>query len=36
VLDLSLAYEERTLASDDLLEGIAAIKERRPGNFSGH
>ena len=35
VLDLSLAYEETTLASDDLLEGIAAIKERRPGQFSG-
>jgi enoyl-CoA hydratase len=36
VLDLSLAYEEATLASDDLLEGIAAIKERRSGNYSGH
>jgi len=35
VLDLSLAYEEATLASDDLLEGIAAIKERRPGSFRG-
>jgi enoyl-CoA hydratase len=35
VLELSLAYEEATLASDDLLEGIAAIKERRPGNYSG-
>jgi enoyl-CoA hydratase len=35
VLDLSLAYEEITLASDDLLEGIAALKERRPGNFTG-
>ena len=35
VLDLSLAYEETTLASDDLLEGISAIKERRPGNYSG-
>ena len=35
ILDLSLAYEERTLGSDDLLEGIAAIKERRPGHFIG-
>jgi enoyl-CoA hydratase len=35
VLDLSLAYEEATLASDDLLEGIAAVKERRPGSFAG-
>jgi enoyl-CoA hydratase len=35
VLDLSLAYEEATLASDDLLEGIASLKERRPGNFTG-
>jgi enoyl-CoA hydratase len=36
VFDLGLAYEETTLASDDLIEGIAAIKERRPGNFTGH
>jgi enoyl-CoA hydratase len=35
VLDLSLAYEEATLASDDVLEAIAALKERRPGEFSG-
>ena len=35
VLDLSLAYEETTLGSDDLLEGIAAITERRPGNYAG-
>lgn len=35
VLDLSFAYEEISLASDDLLEGIAAIKERRPGNYAG-
>ena len=35
VFELSLSYEEATLASDDLLEGIAAIKERRPGNFTG-
>ena len=35
VLELGLAYEETTLASDDLLEGIAALKERRPGFFTG-
>jgi enoyl-CoA hydratase len=35
VLDLGLAYEESTLASDDLLEAIAAFKERRPGTFTG-
>jgi enoyl-CoA hydratase len=35
VIDLSLAYEETTLASDDLLEGITALKERRPGVFAG-
>lgn len=34
VLDLSLAYEEATLASDDLLEAIAALKGRRPGEFT--
>jgi len=33
--DLGLAYEELTLGSDDLLEGIAALKERRPGVFTG-
>lgn len=33
--DLSLAYEEISLASDDLLEGIAAFKERRPGSYLG-
>jgi enoyl-CoA hydratase len=35
VLHLGLAYEEATLASDDMLEAIAALKERRPGEFSG-
>jgi enoyl-CoA hydratase len=35
VLELGLAYEELTLASEDLLEGIAALKERRPGFFTG-
>jgi enoyl-CoA hydratase len=35
VFELGLAYEQATLASDDLLEGIAAIKERRPGSFTG-
>ncbi|NMO91663.1 enoyl-CoA hydratase/isomerase family protein [Actinomycetospora sp. TBRC 11914] len=35
VLDLSLAHEERTLASDDLLEGISAFREKRPPTFHG-
>jgi enoyl-CoA hydratase len=35
VLDLSLAYEETTLASDDLLEAIAAFQERRPAEYRG-
>jgi enoyl-CoA hydratase len=34
-IELGLQSEERTLASDDLLEGIAALKERRPGEFTG-
>ena len=35
VLDLSLALEEATLASRDVLEGIAAFRERRPGDYQG-
>ena len=35
VVDLSLAYEERTLASEDLLEGIAAFRERRTPRYRG-
>jgi len=36
VVDLSLAYEEQTLASSDLLEGIAAFRERREPRYTGH
>lgn len=35
VVDLSFAFEEHTLASDDLLEGIAAFRERRDPLFQG-
>lgn len=35
VVDLSLALEERTLASEDLTEGITAFRERRPATFRG-
>ncbi|MEA2170762.1 MAG: enoyl-CoA hydratase [Solirubrobacteraceae bacterium] len=35
VYELSAALEEGTLSSEDLLEAIAAFKERRAGNFSG-
>ncbi|HVW34337.1 MAG TPA: enoyl-CoA hydratase/isomerase family protein [Acidimicrobiia bacterium] len=35
VLDLSFAHETATLASDDLLEAIAAFEERRPGRYDG-
>lgn len=35
VLDLSLAYEETTLASSDVLEAIDAFQQRRPGEYSG-
>jgi enoyl-CoA hydratase len=35
VVDLSLALEERTLGSADLLEALAAFQERRPGKFVG-
>ncbi len=36
VVDLALAYEEQTLASQDLLEGVASFKERRSPRFTGH
>lgn len=35
VVDLAFAYEEQTLASEDLLEGIAAFRERRDARFTG-
>lgn len=35
VVDLSFAYEEHTLASEDLMEGIAAFQQRRPPQFRG-
>ena len=35
VIDLSFAYEATTLRSADLLEAIAAFKERRPGRYLG-
>jgi enoyl-CoA hydratase len=35
VVELAFELEERTLTSDDLLEGIAAFKENRAANFAG-
>jgi enoyl-CoA hydratase len=35
VVDLALAHEETTLASQDLIEAIDAFQQRRPGSFSG-
>jgi enoyl-CoA hydratase len=35
VAELSMAYEETTLASEDLLEAIEAFQQRRPGSYSG-
>jgi enoyl-CoA hydratase len=35
VLELGLLLEDQTLASEDLLEAIAAFKERRAGNYRG-
>ncbi|WP_019874286.1 enoyl-CoA hydratase/isomerase family protein [Sporichthya polymorpha] len=36
VVELSLAHEETSLASRDLLEAIDAFTERRPGIYQGH
>lgn len=36
VVDLSLAHEETTLASRDLLEAIDSFTERRPGVYQGN
>jgi enoyl-CoA hydratase len=35
VVDVAFAYEAETLASDDLIEGIVAMRERRPGTYTG-
>jgi enoyl-CoA hydratase len=35
VIEVAMAYEERTLASQDLIEGIDAFTERRPARFIG-
>jgi hypothetical protein len=35
VLDLSFALEGASMASSDLLEAIAAFKERRPPHYTG-
>ena len=33
--DIGAAYEEQTMASDDLLEAIAAFREKRAGDYQG-
>jgi enoyl-CoA hydratase len=35
IMELSFALETTTLGSDDLLEAIAAFKERRPPTYTG-
>ena len=34
-VDVGLAHEDVTLASDDVLEALAAFKERRPATYKG-
>jgi enoyl-CoA hydratase len=34
-VDVGLAHEDVTLASDDVLEALAAFKERRPATYTG-
>ncbi|MDQ1499599.1 MAG: enoyl-CoA hydratase [Actinomycetota bacterium] len=35
VLDLGFAHQLSVLASDDLVEAVAAVRERRPGKYTG-
>lgn len=35
IVDAAFALESETLASDDLIEGITALRKRRVGNFAG-
>jgi hypothetical protein len=35
VVDLSILHSIVAVGTDDLMEGTTAMKERRPGNFTG-